>query len=140
MAGIEFINYHLTEISYARNDHFDPSDGTITLEVNPSVNLKYNDESQEDEALLDFDLVLGSLKNKKAAFQVVIKMTARFKYNKDESDGRSFERYLLENATAILYSYMRPMVSDIIVRANEFPNYILPVLNITAMLEEKSKE
>ncbi len=140
MAGIEFHNYHLNEISYIRNDNFDPSDGTITLDIKPIVDLKYNDKSKEDKALVNFDLILGSLEDPKAAFQVVLKMTAHFSYNKDESDGRSFEQYLLENATAILYSYMRPMVSDIIMRANEFPNYILPVLNVTALLEEENKE
>ena len=49
----------------------------------------------------------------------------------------SFETFLKENGLAILWSYIRPIVSDMITRGNEFPNFLLPVINIKKMLEEK---
>ena len=53
-------------------------------------------------------------------------------------DGKEFEEFMSANAVSILYSYTRPYISDLIAKGNEFPRFLLPVLNINKFIEENN--
>lgn len=135
MAGISFNDYFVKELSYKRNENFDPKNGKLVAPLD--ANFGYN--INEGKAYVDFKLTLGNLTDLRSGFEVKVNVVGEFSYNEEESDGISFDDFIKENAIAMLYSYVRPMVSDIITRSNEFPNYILPVINVRRLIENHRK-
>lgn len=135
MAGISFNDYYVKELSYKRNENFDSKMGKVIVPLD--ADFGYNIDN--GEALVDFKLTLGNLTDINSGFEVKVNVIGEFSYNEEESDGITFDDFIKENAIAILYSYVRPMVSDIIARSNEFPTYILPVINVRKLIENQRK-
>lgn len=80
----------------------------------------------------------GNIDSDDSAFELIVDIVGEFSFIYDETEfDIDFETFLKENGLAILWSYIRPIVSDMITRRNEFPNFILPVVNIKKMLEDK---
>ena len=119
MSSLQFKDYFLNEVSYRRNPSFDQTNSTINLK--PELTAQILIRKSENLAYVNLITKQGNIS---------------FIYDKTEFD-ISFETFLKENGLAILWSYIRPIVSDMITRGNEFPNFLLPVINIKKMLEEK---
>ena len=135
MSSLHFSDYYLNELSYRRNSNFNPSDNIISLE--PTITANIEIEKDDNRGFVNLYVKHGELSDETAAFEVIVDIVGEFTYQLDESEfDISFETFLKENALAILWSYIRPMVSDLITRGNEFPNFILPVINVKQMLEE----
>lgn len=57
----------------------------------------------------------------------------------DEQDIEQLKELLSQNAIAILYPYIRSLVSDITSKANSFDTFIMPVANIAKVMKENNK-
>lgn len=137
MAGISFKDYYVKELSYKRNENFSPEIEAISAPLDADFGYSIKDDGK---AYVEFKLTIGNLTAINSGFEVKVNVVGEFSYHKEESDDISFDDFIQENAIAILYSYVRPMVSDIILRANEFPNYILPVINVRKLIESCREE
>lgn len=135
MAGLSFTNYYVKELSYKRNENFNPEIRSISAPLDADFGYNISD----GKAYVDFRLTVGNLIEENSGFEVKVNVVGEFSYHEEESDGITFDDFIQENAIAILYSYVRPMVSDIILRSNEFPNYILPVINVRKLIENQRK-
>lgn len=135
MAGIKFNDYIVSKLSYEENENFNNE----TNELNATTSFEALISINKTEAKVTIISQTGDLANEDSPFQVIIELTGFFEFIEDESAGVEFEEYLQSNAIAILFPYMRAIVSDVITKANNFPTLILPVANIAKMMEDQGK-
>ena len=133
MAGISFEDYFLNEISYKKNQKFSEAEGLIN--ANLALNVGININKKEEKAVVNMIITVGDLQDSNSGFETKIDIVGLFNLNKAESDGKEF---MSPNAVSILYSYTRPYISDLIAKGNEFPRFLLPVLNINKFIEENN--
>lgn len=134
MAVVEFSDYRVIAADYKRNDNFkDNTQPTISNEFNVS----YNIDEEGNTASLTMEIKVGGTDSDESPFYVYIKIEGMFSYNLDEDEKDiGFKKLLLKNCAAILYPYLRNIVSTITNISNEYPAYILPTINIGAVIED----
>lgn len=131
MAGLIFEDYIVKELFFKKNIDFDQSDS-----VNLSTNFQCHINIQEVSATVELTCTLGEIEDKTSPFAIKVVLEGKFEFNDRESEEVSFESYLLNNAIAILFPYLRMLISDLLSRSNEFPALNLPVINVAKMLQE----
>lgn len=136
MGAISFEDYHLSEISYVINDNFD--DSSETIDINPTIEIGVDRDREERKIFSKLRVIHGSLENSKSAFVITVDITGQFYYDESEIDSYNveFDNFISESTIAILWSFIRPMISDLITRGNQFPNFLLPVINVKQLIEE----
>ncbi|MBB1122704.1 protein-export chaperone SecB [Limosilactobacillus albertensis] len=138
MASLEFEDYYLDEFSYKKNINYVDSD---QIDLNSDISCSIQVKRREETAFVNLKVTLGSLDNTNAAFKAVVDIVGKFNYQKEKNTEYdiSFEKFLTENSLAILWSFIRPLFSNLITNGNQYPNYILPVINISKMLKDSGK-
>ncbi|MFY0930570.1 protein-export chaperone SecB [Lactobacillus paragasseri] len=136
MAILEFKNYIVNNMSYIKNKNFDRQDNEINLK--PIISADFN--RKDDTIDVKLTVLIGSLEDKKMPFKIECEVVGEFKYNADKNDTKISEEAIIKNNTvAILYPYIRQLISSLTQQSNEYPSYILPTINVTKVLKEKDK-
>lgn len=133
MAGIRFEDYLIEEISYKKNSNFDSK---IDIELNTDISAQINIHTNEIADVI-LNVIVGNLDENDSPFKITTVAIGRFIFNSDESNDIPFEQFLAENSIAILFPYVRNLVSDISLKSNEFPSLIMPVINIVKLLQNR---
>ena len=135
MSTLQFKDYFLNEVSYRKNPNFDQTNSTINLQ--PELSAQILIKKSENLAYVNLVTKQGNINFEDSAFEIIVDIVGEFTFTLDETEfDIDFETFLKENGLAILWSYIRPIVSDMITRGNEFPNFILPVVNVKKMLSD----
>lgn len=135
MAGLIFETYTIEEMMYKKNENFEfTEDGGIDLD--PQFNIIIN--KSEQEAIVEMHFSVGSLSDKISPFNIEVKVRGLFTYNAEEAEDEPFVNFLKTNAVAVLFPYLRQIVSNLTSTTNEFPTFILPVMNIVKYVEEEN--
>ena len=136
MAGIRFTDYYFNELSYKMNPNFNHT--TTELNITPALELGINISKSKSEVITKLAVTLGDFNSEDTGFVLAIEILGMFEYDDAEIQEYNiqFETFIKESTISILWSFIRPTVSDIITRGNRFPNYILPVVNVKKMIEE----
>ena len=135
MSSLQFKDYFLNEVSYRKNPNFDQTNSTINLQ--PELSAQILIKKSENLAYVNLVTKQGNINFEDSAFEIIVDIVGEFTFTLDETEfDIDFETFLKENGLAILWSYIRPIVSDMITRGNEFPNFILPVVNVKKMLRD----
>ncbi|EAF1263095.1 protein-export chaperone SecB [Listeria monocytogenes] len=130
---ISFENYIVKNISYQPNENFKSPENGIDLKVSFSANIGANSKN----AIVELSSEIGDKIEEDQPFYLDLTIAGLFEYNGGkESSSEEFDDYLKQNAIAILFPYLRSMISDITSKSNQFPTYTLPVMNIAEMLKE----
>lgn len=132
MAGLIFENYNISKMEYEKNLLFDDYDSAIDLE--PALDVKIN--KSDKEAVVSIDFKVGSKEQEIYPFFIQVGINGLFSYDDEEAEGIEFEDFLKTNAIAILFPYLRQIVSSLTSQSNEFPTFILPVMNVSKYIEE----
>lgn len=136
MASISFNDYFIDELDYKKNRNFD-NEKSEKFDI--SNNFSATIGVQKNIGIVSLYTNLGDLNNTSSPFQLNIIIRGLFDFQIDEEDKldeQLFRNLLSSNAIAILYPYLRSLVTDITSKSNEFPPYILPVTNFAQMLIE----
>lgn len=134
MAVIEFLGYNVLEASYKRNSNFDLEQSEPFIN-NPELDASIKVENDNAEVILS--IKLGSLEEIEVPFRVEVLVKGHFKFNSKEDEfNLGFEHFLKVNAVAILYPYIRALISNYINMSNEFPGYNLPTINVSQALSK----
>lgn len=135
MANITFEDYYVDEMSYIENEEFD-NDNSNKLEMDtfPKANVYIN----EDLALILFEITVGDFENAKCPFVCKLNIKAFFKYtvSDTEEDIEELKILLTQNTIAILYPYVRSIISDLTLRSNKFPAFVLPTINVVKLMQD----
>ena len=114
MTVLNFEGYRVTNMSYTQNDNF----------KKPQENLSFNPK-------FGVRLVTDDVK---------VTLEGNFKYNASEDKiNFGFEKLLRKNATAILFPYLRAIVSQLTTMGNEYQPLLIPAMNIGALLEKNEE-
>lgn len=138
MATISFKDYYIDGFSYKENDNFDSKTENldITLDFDAVVNIG------KEDILVNLSCELGDGMKQECPFIANLSMNAYFGYEVDRTnieDVELFKKMTSQNVVAILYPYLRSAVSEMILKTNKFPPYVLPVANIVKMMEDENK-
>ncbi|HCT3152192.1 TPA: protein-export chaperone SecB [Staphylococcus aureus] len=134
MAGISFINYIVDTMYYKTNPNFD-AENTIEISINEEVFADIDISKEEDVAIITLQAKLKETSDVPFSFDASI--VGYFEYNSEESDGIQFKEFLKTNAIAILFPYLRSIVSELTGKSNRFLSYNMPVRNIAHEIAEK---
>ncbi|MDT2824860.1 protein-export chaperone SecB [Vagococcus lutrae] len=138
MASINFKNYFFDELTYKFNINFD-SENSKELDVSHSFASTV--EIFEKEAFVRLIVELGDVENVNCPFSAKVSLVGLFEYTHDSSETKDkllVKELLSNNSIAILYPYIRNIVSDLTLQANQFPAYILPVINVVQMMKDQN--
>lgn len=127
---LKFKKYIVDEIFFKRNDEYElKEEGVpISLKIEPKIDIKEKDMN----ICLNIKICENSKINN-MPFEMNIKLTGFFSV--DENNPEIFKR----NAIAILYPYVRAIVSTYTANANITP-VILPTINVNKLIEEQEEK
>lgn len=127
---LRFNNYIVNEIKYKTNKGFkDSKEGTpIDINIVPKIDIKDNNMA----ITLITNIFNNALENN-YPFEMQIDITGNFSTEDDSPDK------FVKNAIAILYPYIRAIVSTYTASANITP-LILPAINVNKLIEDQEED
>lgn len=129
---LKFEKYIVKEISFLTNEMWMENE-EVELEFDFDTNMELNSEKNKFVIELRADVFPDSLRrNYPFEMRVAIKGYFSIDTNNDNVDIRMFE----QNAIAILFPYLRAIVSTYTANANIVP-VLLPAMNINAYIRKK---
>ncbi|WP_035156491.1 MULTISPECIES: protein-export chaperone SecB [Lactobacillaceae] len=132
MTVLNFKGYRVLDMSYTQNEQFKSSQEKLSFNPNFGVNLVTDDN---DEAKVTLTFVLEN----ELPFNIKVTLEGSFKYNASEDEANiGLDELLKKNATAILFPYLRAIVSQLTSMGNEYQPLLIPAMNIGALLDENN--
>lgn len=127
---LKFNRYIVNEIRYKTNKEFkDSNEGTsVDINIIPKIDIKDNDMN----ITLVTNIFNNALENN-YPFEMQIDITGNF-----STEGDSPDKFV-RNAIAILYPYVRAIVSTYTAAAN-VNALILPAINVNKLIEDQEKK
>lgn len=137
MAVLEFKRYHVTEQSYKRNEHFEKSDNGI--DINPKFAFNIKNNARDNSFIVNLGITIGSSSDNSVPFEVIVRVSGKFVYRiEDDTENVGADTLIRKNAVAILYPYVRSLVSSLTNSSNEYPAVTLPTIDVAQVLEEQA--
>lgn len=124
---LKFLSYKVNEVTLKTNEEFvEEKEGTpISLSIKPTITI--------EEKKMNIKLTVEIFKNAKEKnypFEMIVETTGFF-----EAEDEKPEKFV-KNAIAILYPYVRALVSTYTANANINP-LILPAINVNKLIEDQ---
>ena len=134
MAVIRFENYRVLELSYERKTDVKKSN---TINLKPRLINNINIDSSHKKAAVRLGVVI----DEEVPFKLKVEIEGTFLYDMEEDQNKiGFKNLLNTNAVAILYPYLRSLVSSLTGMSNEFTQLILPTVNVAQMLKNSREK
>ena len=102
----------------------------VQLEMNNNIHIIKNSDEQKYDSIVILNIGIFTSKNlSDVPFKMNIEVEGHFIWDeKLEEDTLQLDSLLKQNAPAILYSYLRPIITLITVEAN-MPPLVIPLMN-----------
>lgn len=130
-AKLSFIDYMVTKAMYCVNENYEPNDSgflDVDFEVFATI-----DSSDGENNFVVLRALVGDENNKLCPFIIEVDITGKFEF---EGSDKAKEEFLKSNAVAVLFPYLRSVVSDLSTKSNVFPQFKLPLINIAEYLKD----
>lgn len=137
MAILKFENYFFEDFSFKENENFDSNSDGLDVDFFPKVEV--NILEKENACVVSIYCRLGDESKINCPFTGEVSLTGIFRVEMDESDENDTNianELLTQNTISILFPYLRSFVSDMTLRTNKYPAFILPPFNILEMVNE----
>ena len=133
---LKFHSYTVKEMDFKLSPAYynDEYDEKLSIGIGHEVEI----DSDNRQAIVCLTCNIGD-ENSGSPFVLNVAVEGEFSYHSNNDEDPSFERISEINATAILYPYLRSIVTDITKAANISP-VILPVANIHKLLSKKDNK
>ena len=133
-SNLRFINYVVNEIRFKYNDQFKME--SVKIDFNVKKNIAYNEQNNSAVVTLDVNVFDDCVENN-YPFSFYVRVSGFFEVTNLESKD---EKMLIEaNAIAILFPYVRSLISSFTVNANVSP-LILPPINVLKLFQKEQKD
>lgn len=134
ISTLQFNNYIVTKASYFINKEFDPPKDSDDLSVDFDIQaiVKMNGDDSEITLIAE----VGNAEDSESPFVINVEIVGLFSFEGNDENKTDF---MIPNSIAVLFPYLRSIVSELSVKSNIFPDYRLPLLNIYKFLEDKNK-
>lgn len=133
---IKFKNYIVRKVVFTANQKYIAPDKDIDMQVQFKTRLDYNKEYHT--AAVELGCSIFEDLKEHHPFSLEIVMIGFFKYEAN-LEKEPLEKLLKVNATAILFPYLRSMVSNVTINSG-FDPIILPVINVHKIFEKDDGE
>jgi preprotein translocase subunit SecB len=131
-ASLQFKEYHVIESIYKYNPFFKDEDKIGT----PNLFFKIDVTPGKHEAIIKLGIELGDYDCKKSSLYIKAEILGLFVIQEgSELNEKEIMSFYRTNAVAILFPYLRSLVTDLSSKGSE-PPIILPTINIVAMMKE----
>lgn len=127
---LKFNNYKVNVITFERNKKFEESQKSIPVQFSLKKHVEKKNNNMEVRLLL---IIFEDADENNYPFEMQIDIEGYFVVG-DNKDNFDFE----PNAIAILYPYLRAIVSTYTASANIQP-LVLPAINVLKMLEQEKE-
>lgn len=119
----------ITSLTFETNKEFVFGD-EISLEVNNNVQIFKNSDEKVYDSIVVLNIgIFTSKEFSEVPFRIRLEIEGHFVWDDIlAKDAVQLESMLTQNAPAILYSYMRPIITLITVEAN-MPPLVIPLMN-----------
>ncbi len=135
MATLTFENYFFENYSFSENRKFDSDTKSLEVEIFPHADIHVGKEN----VLIRLKCDIGDYKNVNCPFVANVSMIATFKHSVDENDADDkllSYKMVSQNTLAIIFPYLRSFVSEMTLKSNKFPAYVMPTMNFVQLLED----
>ncbi|MCT4606063.1 MAG: protein-export chaperone SecB [Marinisporobacter sp.] len=117
----------VTKSLFEISEKFD-SDGELTLEIENNVKIIQAENDIEAMVILTLE-IFKTNDFEKVPFKMDMTIEGHFGWSEELKDNKTqLEVMLKENAPAILYSYLRPLITLLTVEGN-LPPLVIPLMN-----------
>lgn len=137
MAVLNFENYFFENFSFRENNNFDSEVEKLDVDFFPKAEVNILED--DNVAIITLTSSIGNEEKNSCPFLADVTLTGVFKVSYDEKNDRDkemAEEFLTQNTIAILFPYLRSFISDMTLRTNKYPAFILPPFNVVEMLED----
>lgn len=136
MAVINFKSYSITKAVYSENKNFSQNEnGKVHIQSKFDFEVIDND-SDSKTVVMWFKIE----DNDNLPFNINVEINGEFDYNQDDDmDHGGFSNFRA-NALAILYPYLRNVVSQLTLMSNKFSSFILPTVNMYSVVRQHDKQ
>jgi preprotein translocase subunit SecB len=132
-SSLRFRNYIVEEIKFKANQNFVSSEA-VKIDFNVNREIKYDNENNTALVTLDVN-VFENASSKNYPFYFYLRITGFFEVDSLKS---TIDRNLIEtNSIAILFPYVRALISTYTANANVNP-LILPPINVLKLIHKNS--
>ncbi|GEO68276.1 protein-export chaperone SecB [Levilactobacillus acidifarinae] len=134
MSALEFTGYTVEEQRYQRNKKFKAMGRPINLKPQLTVTTAFDGET--------INVLLGVRVGKldHDPFAVVVQLQGEFLYHASQDHaGLGVDTLIRNNAVAILYPYVRTLISNLTNASNDYPAFILPTIDVAQVLKEQAQ-
>ena len=128
---LKFNQYIVDEINFKNNNSFIKKDEKISIVFNIDKDIKKNDNNMEVKLITT---IFKDAEKNNYPFEMNVVLTGYFTIENNEKD-INFE----PNAIAILFPYIRAVVSTYTASAN-VPPLILPAINVNKLIDDTKKK
>lgn len=131
-ADLKFVTYNVTKMDFKMGSNFGKGPMQMNIKISRSIE---NLETQQDNESATYDLILCTHigdEECEDAFYANITLKAKFW-------AKQKENLLLDNATAIVFPYLRSIVSFICMEAN-IPPLIMPTINVMEYFNKEENQ
>jgi len=129
-ASLQFKDYIVHKATYVLNQNFERKSDKISIDYDIHANIEYG----EDNNYVVLNVQMGDTEDASSPFYCEVEILGVFEYDGSDEFRESFFKV---NATAVLFPYVRSLVSDLTSRSNLFPTYHLPLINIAKYINDK---
>lgn len=128
---LRFIDYYVNKVEFYNNEKFEDAPVPIDFKIKKSIEYK-QDEDNTFLVTLESKIFENPQENN-YPFNMNISITGIFEI--DDRDSTNIENFAEVNSVAILFPYLRSIVSTYTANANVQP-LILPPINVVSMMQD----
>lgn len=128
---LRFENYIADSIVFKNNPNFEGDEIEVKFNIDSDINVI--DKGKGMLVSLEVDIFENATKNN-YPFEMSVSLIGYFTMQGEEDDIIRYKR----NAVAILYPYIRAIVTNYTANANVNP-LVLPTINVNKLIEEKNE-
>jgi len=133
---ISFLNYIIKDLAFSANPDFKPKDDNM-IELGLSLSHSAEIDFDTHSAAIGLGCKVSKGPEGNQPFNMVIELVGFFSFSSDIDRERA-ARLLRINTTAILFPYLRAIVSTVTALSG-FGGVILPIFNVQKMLDEQGE-
>lgn len=126
---ITFLDYRVNNIEFRNNDDYNGEE--VDIDFNVAADYHVSDDGKELIVILSTD-IFPSKEGKVYPFKMFVEIEGYFKSNFKDKE-QNIVQYK-ENAVAILFPYVRALISTFTANANVTP-LILPTVNVNKLID-----
>lgn len=129
-SSLKLLNYFTDYVQFKNNPDFEADEVTVQFDVHPEYQIDETNETMVVE--LQVEIFKDAIRNN-YPFEMEVAVVGVFELKSKNKEG-DIHRFKT-NAVAIMYPYVRALISTYTANAN-VPPLILPIMNVNKMIEE----